>query len=256
MRKYIILALLCISCNAKSEKKDLKLELLTNELFCVENFKTYQFMGPNYFPNKEYDSLSRNILNYRITNVSDKKYYIMLNENSIGTQEPDYYNEAIGRTKTNVLNLISFSLYKNNTILDGRSTRAEGSCVPRYETNPSYVESLFANFIIKNRIDPSYEIKSTDVRDDSLQDFFLQPGETKYFTSSINLPYRNNTKWVTNIDSIKPDQGSFSLRNDSIYTKSIISKNRKKEIKENGYVLFDGIIYSNRVPVKLINIKN
>jgi hypothetical protein len=256
LKKNICLSftlLLLFSC--QKNKKELKLELLTNEIVCVEGIKKDDFLEVFYKPNKDYDSLSRNILNYRITNVSDKKYYIMLNENSIGTQEPDYYNEAIGRTKTKVLNILSFSLYKNNSILDGNSTRAEGSCVPRYESNPSYVESLFADFIIKNRIDPSYEIKSIDVRDDSLQGFFLQPGETKYFTSTINLPYRDNAKWVTNIDSIKPNQGSISLRNDSIYTKSIISENRKKEIKENKYVLFDGIIYSNRVPVKLINIK-
>lgn len=71
MKKYIILVLLCVSCNVKP-KKDLKIELLTNELFCIENFKTYQFMGPNYLPNKEYDSLSKNTLHYKITNISDK----------------------------------------------------------------------------------------------------------------------------------------------------------------------------------------
>lgn len=257
MKKVIYLSfllLILISCSKK--EKDLKLELLTNQIFCVENIGRNQFLENFYIPNKEYDRLSKNILNYRITNVSDKKYYIMLNENTIGTLERDDYKEAKGMKKSEVANSVSFSLYKNDLLLNGGSTIAEMGCGTLYLIKAHHDETFITNFLMKNKLDKTYGIKLIDSTDYSLQGYFLQPGETKYFTSIVNLPYRDNQKWLTNIDSLKPNLGSISLRNDSIYTRSIISKNRKKEIKENGYVLFDGIIYSNKVPVKLITVKN
>lgn len=257
MKKIIYLSfflLIVISCT--KNKKDLKLELLTSKIVCVEDIEKKDFLETFYIPNKKYDSLSKNILNYKITNISDKKYYIMLNENSIGTLERDFYNEALGKKKSTILNTIAFSMYKNDSILDGNSTKVENMCGNDYEfIKTRELDTIVDRFLVKNRINKKYKLKDIDQIDESLQGFFLQPGETKYFTSIINLPYRNKQKWFSNIDNKKPNLGSLSLQNDSIFTEKIISQNRKKEIKENGYVLFDGIIYSNKIPVKLITIK-
>jgi hypothetical protein len=257
MKKIIYLSLfVVINFSCQSNKKDLKIELLTNEIVCVVDINKNDFQEVFYKPNIEYDSLSKNILNYKITNISDKKYFIMLNENNAGTLEKDFYNEALGRKKSN-LNSIDFSMYKNDSVLDGNSTKLESMCGNGFELmKVKELDSIINDFLITNRINKRYEIKYLNDVDNSLQGYFLHPGETKYFTSIINLPYRNNQKWVSNIDNLKPNQGSISLKNDSVFTKSIIDQNLKREIKENGYVLFDGIIYSNRVPVKLTNIKN
>lgn len=256
MKSLIYLGLLFLTILSCSEnKKDLKLELLNNQIFCVGNIKKNQYMEVNYIPNKSYDSLSKNILNYRITNLSNKKYYLMFNENSIGTLEHDYYNESIGRKKTN-LNQLSFSLYKTDSLLDGNSTDIEAFCGNFNNLKVKEESYIIEKFLVKNKLDKTYIVKPLKITEKSLQGFALHPGETKYFTSTINLPYRDSQKWVTNIDVLKPNQGSISLRNDSIFTKSILSKNQKNEIKENGYILFNGIIYSNKVPVKLISIRN
>jgi hypothetical protein len=255
MKKIIYLSfflLIVISC-AKN-KKDLKLELLTSKIVCVEDIEKKDFLETFYIPNKKYDSLSKNILNYKITNISDKKYYIMLNENSVGTLERDLYKEAIGRKNSTILNNIAFSMYKSDSVLDGNSTQVEDMCGFNSNFLKRKLEAV-DSFLVKNEINEKYKLKYIDEIDESLQGFFLQPGETKYFTSIINLPYRNKQKWFSNIDDKKPNLGSLSFQNDSIFTKKIISQNRKKEIKENGYVLFDGIIYSNKIPVKLITIK-
>lgn len=257
MKKIIYLSFfLVILFSCQKNKKELKMELLTNEIVCVESIKKDDFSEFFYKPNKEYDSLSKNILHYKITNISNKKYFIMLNENNVGTVERDFYSEALGRKK-NSLNSIDFSMYKNNSVLDGNSTKVKNMCGNGFELmKVKELDGIINDFLTKNRINKKCKIEYLNDVDNSLQGYFLQPGETKYFTSIINLPYRDNQKWVTNIDSIKPNLGSISLRNDSIYTKSRISENRKIEIKENGYVLFDGILYSNKVPVKLINVKN
>jgi len=245
--------LILLSCN--KDKKDLKIELLTNEIICVDDLNKYDFIETRYQPNKEYDSLSKNILHYKITNNSDKKYFIMFNENSIGTLERNLYREALGRKDFSPLNSLDFTLYRNNSALDGSSTRAEmGNCVsPSLKIQQR--EALIDNFLKQNKLERNYTLKEIGFRDGSLQSFVLYPRQTKYFTSTINLPYRDDQRWFSNIDKLKPNQASISLKNDSIFTKSKITEDQKKEIKENGYVLFDGKIYSNKVPVKLVHLK-
>lgn len=250
----IFLILTLFSCN--KNKKDLKIELLTNEVICVDNLNRYDFIETRYQPNKEYDSLSKNILHYRITNNSDKKYFIMFNENSIGTLERDFYGEALGKKNFSPLNSLDFSLYKNDSVLDHSSTRADMSYCTSSIFETKQRDSLIDHFLKENQFNNTYVLKRIDLPDESLQGFVLYPGETKYFTSILNLPYRDDHKWISNIDKRKPDQGSISLKNDSTFTKSVITENQKKEIKENGYVLFDGKIYSNRVPVKLVYLKS
>ncbi|RKR05303.1 hypothetical protein C8C83_4644 [Flavobacterium sp. 90] len=256
MRKVICLSflfLMLFSC--EKNKKDLKLELLTNEVVCAENVHMNDFREVFYKPNKQYDSLSKNILHYKITNISDKKYFIMLNENNLGTVERDLYREALGR-KDYTYNSIGFSMYKNDSILDGSSTRAENMCGNGFELMKiKELDTIVSKFLRKNRVFRKYQLEYVNDIDESLQGYFLQPGETKYFTSVMNLPYRNSQMWFSNIEKKKPNLGSLSLKNDSVFTNKKLSQDRKKEIKENGYVLFDGIIYSNKIPVKLIAIK-
>jgi hypothetical protein len=179
----------------------------------------------------------------------------MFDATSLGTLERDYYYESMGRRIKKEPNLLSFNLYKNDAILDGNSTWSGRVCVPQSVLSTQKVDSLFIDYLKKHRLNTFYKLKITDIRFDFLssEGFFIQPGETKYFTSIVNLPYRDNQKWVTNIDSLKPNFGSISLSNDSVYTKSRLSKNHKREIEENGYCLFDGIINSNKQPVKLIS---
>nr|WP_216301510.1 hypothetical protein [Flavobacterium sp. MC2016-06]MBU3857907.1 hypothetical protein [Flavobacterium sp. MC2016-06] len=258
MKKIIFLSiLLMVFSSCKKKHKDLKVELLTSQIVCVENIKKDDFREAFYKPNQEYDSLSKNILHYRITNISDKKYFIMLNENSVGTVERDLYSEALGRKKF-VFNSIDFSMYKNDSVLDGSSTRIKNMCGNVYYSEFNKIKELdtiINDFLVKNKLDKKCKIEYIDPLNIFSQGYFLQPGETKYFTSIINLPYRNDQKWFSNIDTKKPNLGSLSLRNDSIFTQRTITQNQKREIKENGYVLFDGIVYSNKVPVKLITIK-
>jgi len=257
MKKMIFLSLSCfVLFSCQKNKQDLKLELLTNEIVCVEDVYMDDFREVFYKPNAEYDSLSKNLLRYKITNISDKKYFIMLNEDNLGTVERDLYREALGR-KDYAYNSIGFSMYKKDSILDGSSTRAENMCGNGFELMKiEELDTIVSKFLRKNRIFRKYQLEYVNDIDESLQGYFLHPGETKYFTSVINLPYRNSQMWFSNIDKKKPNLGSLSLKNDSVFTNKRLSQDRKKEIKENGYVLFDGIIYSNKVPVKLIKITN
>ena len=257
MKKEVYLIFfLIILFSCKKNKEDLKLELLTNEIVCIGNVSKNDFLEVFYVPNSKYDSLSKNILHYKITNLSNKKYFVMLNQDNLGTVERDLYQEAIGREKYNK-NEIGFSLYKNDSALDGSSTITENMCGNDFELMKiEELEDIVDKFLIENRINKRYRVEYLNLINDTLQGYYLQPGETKYFTSIINLPYRKDQKWFSNIDTKKPNLGSLSLQNDSIITKRRISKDDRNNIKENGYILFNGIIYSNKVPVRLINIQN
>ncbi|UWY28128.1 hypothetical protein N4T20_20695 [Flavobacterium sp. TR2] len=256
MKKIIYLNIIIFSFFSCTKKqKDLKIELLTNEIVCVDNLKSFDYIETRYQPNKEYDSLSKNILHYRIINNSDKKYFIMFNENSIGTLERDLYNEAIGKKDLSPLNSLDFSLYKNNSVLDGCSTKIENACGTMVDFEIKRGEFLINKYLEENKLERMYALKRVDLPNELLQSFVLHPGEIKYFTSIVNLPYRNDKKWFSNVGKLKPNEGSISLKNDSIFTKSKITDDQKKEIKENGYVLFNDKIYSNRVPVKLIYLR-
>lgn len=241
-----------IACTTKKEKSDIKIDLLNSEVVCVSNVNKQDFLEVYYVPNKIYDGLSKNVLHYKITNVSDKKYFIMLNENFLGTEERDLYNEALGKKKL-IQNSIGFNLYKNKEILDGSTTKIENMCGNDYEfMKLQELDTIIKKFLIKNRLPQKYKLRNIVPLNDSLKSYFLQPGETKYFTSVISLPYRDDQKWISNIENKKPNFANISLRNDSVSTNKIISKNVKREIKENGYVLFDGVVFSNKIPVKLI----
>ncbi|KFF04670.1 hypothetical protein [Flavobacterium reichenbachii] len=159
MRKIIFLSFFLftvLSCT--KDEKDLKLELLTNEIVCVENINKHDYFEAFYQPNKVYDSLSKNIIHYKITNISDKKYFIMLNQNNLGTVERDFYRESLGKKKFST-NEIGFSLYKNDSVLDGNSTKVENMCGNGLELlKVEELNHIIKDFLVKNKINNTYEL--------------------------------------------------------------------------------------------------
>ncbi|THD29699.1 MAG: hypothetical protein DI588_18445 [Flavobacterium johnsoniae] len=257
----IVLFLLFISCTQK--KDDLDLVLLNSEVVCIENldFDVQKINEKDYLNNIEYDSLSRNILNYKLTNNSDKKYFIYLNENKLNVIENDVYLNPHFSNRLGKENGISFNLYKNDSIINGKITLTTGGAnyenkleyykSPIYRQN--YLDSLFIENI-KNRKLYKTEHPSILCREILYNTLVIYPGETKYFTSIVNLPLRkDDTNWVSNVNELKPNLASITLVNRAKYTKQYLSENQKKEIEQNEYVIFDGIIQSNKVPIKMLS---
>lgn len=179
----------------------------------------------------------------------------MLNENNLGTEEPNFRYKDLGKNEDN-LNYVGFSLYKNDSILDRTSTSIDNACGSYSEAmRIQEIDSIVYKFLRKYSIQTKYELRYVNHTDNSLQGYYLQPGEIKYFTSIVNLPHRNDQKWLSNIQNKKPNLACISLRNDLFLTRRMITENQIREIQENGYILFEGVVYSNKVPVELITIK-
>lgn len=243
------------SCNKK--KNDLEIILLTNEIRCVDlkHKNNFEVNEKENFKNGIYDSLSKNFINYKIVNNSSKKYFLVLNEQSIDELESNFLNK-----KDVEFNGVFLNLYNNNSILNSQTTLTSGCYSHETELEYyksslyriNYIDSLFIDDVNKKKL---YKTKSPSVLHREILDnsFVIYPGESKYFTSLINLPLRRNKiGLLTDINKIKPNLSSMSIVNNANYTKVKLSENQKKEIEENGYTIFDGIIHSNKIPVKMV----
>jgi len=252
---YLVLVLyLLSSCNKK--KSGLEIILLTNEIRCVDMpFKNvFDINEKEYFKNGIYDSLSTNIIKYKIINNSTKKYFIVLNEVDIDVLESHYL------IKTGIeCNGIFLNLYNNNSLLSSQTKLTSGGS--SYETEVDYYKSslyrinyIDSLFIVSANKRKLYKTKFPSVlhREILENSFVIYPGESKYFTSVVNLPLRKNKiGLLTDVTKIKPNLSSISIVNNASYTNEKLSENQKKEIEENNYTLFDGAIQSNKVPVKM-----
>ncbi len=252
----ILVLFLLQSCNKKDD--DLELILLTNEIICVDiSFSdVFEVNKKGYFNIRIYDTLSKNIVNYKIVNNSSFKYFIVLNEDNIDVLENNYLNK-----KGIEYDGVFLNLYRNDSILKTKTTLI--SVGSSYETELeyykskmyklNYIDSLFIDNVSERKL---YKTKLPSVlhREILENSFVIYPGESKYFTSLVNLPLRKNKiGLLTDINKIKPNLSSISIVNNVKYTNAKLSENQKKEIEENGYTLFDGVIQSNKVPVRMVS---
>lgn len=271
---FMILTFLLISCfNNKEDLKkdlsnnnedDLKIVLLTNEVVCVKDIELDDYeIYYGSLHSSLYDSLSLNILNYKLINNSNKKYFIVLNENFVDVMENDFFLQKMIKNRIGTRNGISFNLYKDDSLMNGRTTlkayNVNGTELEYYKSKrykEIYMDSVFIDNVTKRKL---YRTKypSLFFRDVLDNSFVIHPGETKYFTSIVNLPLRkDNVNWITDMSETIPNLASFTLVNISEKTESMLSENQIKGIKENGYTIFDGVIESNKVPVKMITMPN
>jgi len=244
-----------ISCS-NNENSGVELELLIPQIKCVKGINLNNVYD-NEFATKEFDSLSRNILEYKITNHSKRTYFMVLNEDILENIENT--NSLNINRKDRKENCISFNLYKDNEILAGNIVSRTGG---ELNCNSPLLKELYNDslFVANSKTKKIYKSKivGPSFRNVLEHSFVLHPGEVKYFTSLVNLPWRKrtstSTSWISNIDKQKPNFASMTFLNYVEDTKRMLSENQKKEIEENGYTIFNGILQSNKVPVVLISI--
>lgn len=251
--QILFISLLLLSCK---EEGNLELELLNKEIICLNNFEynNSKLYENHYFDDKLYDSLSRNILHFKLKNNSSKRYFLILNEDNIGSLENDYYLKITNAEKIKYeVNNLSFNFYQNDSILNGQITLLT-SCGILNKCSPMVLQnSLDSIFIEKLKKRKQFNSRNISLQNKEVleKSFVLQPGETKYFTTLINLPLRKEDYWLSHVDSLKPNLASITLINNRKHTLSLLSIDQKQNISENKYELFDGIINSNKVPVRL-----
>ena len=259
---YKFFVLIFFFTNCDKEKGGLELTLLTNEIVCIGNGK---FRDTNnqtdWMTDKVYDSISRNIVKSKLTNNSTHKYFIVLNQDFVEEIETDKAMNASTEKKMSKRNSFSLNLYQDQQILEGNITLVMGSFNLKDNQNSWIVKDFYndSTFVSNTNKKKLYGSKPASVwtREVLEHSFVINPGETKYFTSIVNLPYRKGKVfWLSAVDRMKPNKASLTLVNNQKFTEEFLSDDQKKEIEENGYILFNGAIKSNSVPVKMVNLPN
>ena len=143
------LLIIIVFSSCKKEKSDLELTLLNDEIICIKdiNPKTIESTAGQIYIDKVYDSISRNVLNYKLTNNSDKKYFIVLDENYLDAMENDYLFMKLIKNRIGKKSGLSFNLYGNEKIINGKTTLTSGCHFSKNELE--YYKSNQYNMKIK-----------------------------------------------------------------------------------------------------------
>lgn len=265
MKSIFLLALVFTGFCACSKKQDkLQLVLLNAEVTCVENIPTdpFRINEVNYMDNASYDSLSRNVIKYKLVNHSAKKFFMVLNSSQLSVSENIINNGNRVHGRSQLKSTLSFDLYKGDSLANGSialTTGGEYKNALDYYKSESYrshiTDSLDIDAAVKMKLfrNKSRSTLNIDVLRHSI---VIYPGETKYFSSLINLPLRKNkTYWITDMYDKKPDSAALTFVSSAERLNDILTRDQRAELEENGYVIFDGVIRSNKVPVRMVKLK-
>jgi hypothetical protein len=240
MIKYIFLLSILISCS--NNEKPILIETTNNEFYSI-NSNDYKKIG---IQDSTYINKGKNIVEVKITNKSNKKYIFFTLNDDFTNNEKDWF----------------INIYNNKN----QSAKIIDS-ISRNQGSPKDFNDLKNVFFIKGAKDElEYNLQKTKgfIGEEAIytninqfnnaQNYFiLYPNQTKYIYKSIHLPkslpYSNLM-----FNLINGDNYFAEICLNSNINENDIPEYLKKEIKENGYTIFSGLIKSNKVPVKMISL--
>lgn len=252
----LIINLILLSCDKKIEndnrKNDLVLKILNDSVksVLIDN-DSYYLRELN--SNSNYNSQSLNIVNYSLKNNSKKKYFLVFNDEYFKSHEHHILSDNKTISKTDYMDFdINFNIYNKDSLVFGDflwpiSLRIESATNDfkkcKFKVDDYLTEKQKQN---KEKYDHDFYKHS----------FIIYPNEIKYFTTFINLPIRSPSEeffWYSKLNSKNKYFASIILANKKKTIINFLTKNQRKEINENDYTIFDGVIESNKVPVTIIS---
>lgn len=257
MKRIIGLSLLVIMLSSCVDKKQTQLELtlLNDTLRCIREFDINKL----YKTSKNFDSVyfaqSLNVVKYKIYNPTDKKYLIVL--------DPDHFdNHKIERNEKGELifaNLLNLDIFKDGNQIDASYSvdlaTSGARDIRRAGRNYLYLDTLNHDKYQNLYRTKTYLLSDfTEVIDHSV---IIHPGETKYFRTMANLPVANLRFAILSRSYYLNESGNYRAQltvfNNKIVTEDNLTPDLKREIKNNGYTIFDGAIHSKKIPLKMID---
>lgn len=268
----IVFALLISCTNKKVDENNttgsVNLELINNEinytgissLSIIDNDTLYDEVK-NY--SNEERKKAFNLLTFKIVNNTNRKYYF-----NFDPTEFMYFGTSgtfIEESKAKDAG----SLNSIGLVFDNKNDNGDGIVWFSGRTiNSKDVENLvyLKKYVEMNEsmIQDNYEdfgnigkgISNYKVGNSHSNSFVLHPGEYKIFKKKLFLPIFKEKGRTPDLgwEALKiPTNGDFDFSIGICFNKAYISNNlldyQKKEIEDNGYEIFDGIMQSNKVPV-------
>ena len=250
MKNILKIAILFYTINSCAQNQDLKLEIVNNEILSRENFSfTKDNVGMDekhsttpYIIN-ENDSIPVNKINVKITNSGKKPYLLYLTHNFTGFD----WKNSLSFEVSNDLNEIQQA---NELVL-------------ATETIEAYFFRDYFNkkeqAALKKELFETHYKDTVDIDkikfNQKFNPIIIHPNESKYITLYQALPFfrfESPAYYMYFLDNKKNYYFQVILKNEAKSNKPFLSENQKKEIEENGYEIFDGVIKSNKVPIKFV----
>jgi hypothetical protein len=239
---YTFFMLLLFSCRNAKKEGGLKMEILNAEINSRGNIKKANLRNVIRFDNYIYDSLPVNRINVKITNSGTKTYVLFLDKNL----------DELGATN------IKETVFKGAKIVEPTLSHLLQFTMLGYEsrkgqnkTDRDSLEQEFNMNFLKEQIDRG------KIRFQSKMNYVIvHPGEARFFTYYKTLPQFSQYSFYYMYKFNSSEKYSFqlSLENDAKLSKEYLTANQLKEIEDNGYTVFDGVVSSNKVPIKFIDI--
>lgn len=249
---FSILLISLLGCNSKIEpvklsaKNDLEFELLNKEINFIQiNDVQLKSELVSYSNIEREKALNR--IDFKITNVSDKKYVIFLDYKKIESFAGIYKNEFENKLDLNLggLNfLLNFDYDMSQNKIGTSNFKDDCN-----EKNLRILSNEFSDKYIDYGESLFYENLIT-----------LQPNESRIFRSVVYLPILNdrNNSLIGDysfifLDSKKEYDFRLGFKQDKKMILDFLNENQLSELAKNGYEVFDGILVSNSVKLKCKN---
>lgn len=246
MKRFIYALLICVVCFSFSGKnEDLVLEILNPEILSRGNILDKNIRDVTRFDNYIYDSIPVNKINFKLTNTGTKKYVLFINKDFDKAESFSAENLKINIFKEKELfhpTALGFALNLTTKGFEYRKfiNELEGDSL-RQEFNRNYLKEGISSDNLEFQKNADYVV--------------IHPGETRFFMYYKTMPiFLENTDsyYMYKFNSNENYYFQMSLKNNSKELQKRITSNQAKEIQENGYTLFDGIIRSNKVPINFV----
>lgn len=258
----IVTAISIISCSKRecTNNGNVSLELINNEInyINIDSSLLLKSEGKQFKDLYSYTNLerkkARNTLIYKLTNNSNKKYYF-----TIDTDIIDFFGNSFNFNYFNKKD--SISIRRMCFLIDNNKAK-------NYDINYAYSGGRFnynddsLNIYFRKYLDIESKIAiSKSLKQDELtvkNSFVIYSGEYKIFKVNLYLPIyleKYNSHELNFASLIIDPKNEYSFRL-GIYAKKDFIWNslpdyKRKEIIDNGYEIFDGVILSNKVPLKM-----
>lgn len=257
----LFLLSLLIFFNCTSKKSEVKLELLNDEVHYVNlDSLTLNNVRGDYLENEK--KLAKNIITFKITNNTDKKYLFTINPNNL----INFSFNSIGvksknELKDNSSGFIYFDLKDNK----GKAifSKVGSNYKPKMGQEKALMLLKNKNLIRKveekkfnelgNKVD--YIIYNNFID----KSFVLSSGDSKTIKILLYLPIITETNneldnffEILYLDKLKKYSFKLLFFNDKSVVEGLLQDYQKKELKENGVEIFHGKLVSNEVPVKMV----
>jgi len=242
---FILLYTFLISCNHRVDE-EVTLELLNDKLYSYD-YDAVKFNQEEIIYDSTYVKKSLNIVRYKITNQSKKSIAFFF-------RQYEYFNtDEIDSELTKKFEGFGLSIFHNNKVIDGSHITYQSFPTNNWDEIIKSKKSTFYGII--DFYEALNKFKLANQKDNHFSDlkrqyFVLFPGQSKHFVTAVNLPLRMpyDFGWLSKIEFDKAYTARVSLRVFKQNSKEL-PKFIQDEIEENKYHIFDGELYSNKVPL-------